>query len=94
MKERSAVQPNAVLIDARDNVVTVLQDILPGSPVTWGNDLQVAAREGILTGHKVAISPIASGATIRKYGYPIGTASAAISVGDFVHTHNLNAVKA
>ncbi len=88
------MQRNALLIDPRDNVVTVLHDVLPGGTVVWATDKQVAAHEGIPTGHKVAIEPVASGAIIRKYGCPIGTASQEISVGDRVHTHNLNAVEA
>jgi hypothetical protein len=88
------VQPNALLIDSRDNVVTVLQDILPGGIVAWSVDDQIAVHEGIPTGHKVAIEKLPAGAIIRKYGYPIGVASDEICAGDRIHTHNLNAVEA
>jgi altronate hydrolase len=88
------MQPNAILIDPHDNVVTVLHDILPGGDVVWGDDDQVTVCEAIPTGHKVAIAPVPTGEIVRKYGYPIGTATTAIAVGDKVHTHNLNAVEA
>jgi len=80
---------NALLIDARDDVVTVLQAVLTGEPVSWASGGPVSAREEIPVGHKVAIRPIARGSVIRKYGWPIGTAGAAIDPGERVHTHNL-----
>ncbi len=88
------MQPNALRIDPRDNVVTVFHDIQPGGIVAWSADDQITVDEGIPTGHKVAIEKIPAGAGIRKYGYSIGTASDEISAGDRVHTHNLNAVEA
>ncbi|MBQ8395815.1 MAG: altronate dehydratase [Oscillospiraceae bacterium] len=41
------------------------------------------------TGHKVALCDIKCGENIIKYGFPIGHATADISEGDSVHTHNL-----
>lgn len=40
-------------------------------------------------GHKYAISPIAKGENVIKYGNPIGHATADIQVGEHVHTHNV-----
>jgi len=40
-------------------------------------------------GHKISRAWIAAGATIRKYGAPIGRASADIAKGEHVHVHNL-----
>lgn len=45
--------------------------------------------EGIPAGHKKAIVPIKKGEAIIKYGNPIGIATADISEGEWVHTHNL-----
>ena len=87
------MQPNALLIDPLDNVVTVLREVPPGDRVVWAGGGPLAVREEIPTGHKVAIAPIAAGAAIRKYGHPIGTAGEAIAPGDRVHTHNLTAVE-
>ena len=81
--------PNALLIDSRDDVVTVLRAVLIGEPVSWASGGPVSAREEIPVGHKVAIRPIARGVVIRKYGWPIGIAGAAIVPGERVHTHNL-----
>ena len=87
------MKPNAVLIDSRDDVVTVLQAVPMGEPVHWTIDGSILAREEIPVGHKVAIRTIDRGAAIRKYGWPIGTAGVEIVPGDWVHIHNLCAVE-
>jgi len=87
------VKPNALLIDSRDDVVTVLQAVLMGEPVHWTNGDSILAREDIPVGHKVAIRSIDRGAAIRKYGWPIGMARVAIVPGDRVHTQHLCAVE-
>lgn len=87
------MKANALLIDPSDNVVTLLRPAPEGSAVVWIADGDsVVARHEIPAGHKAAIEAIATGAEIRKYGYPIGTAGEAIAPGDWVHTHNLQAV--
>ena len=41
------------------------------------------------TGHKQALADIPAGASVIKYGFPIGHATADITTGEHVHTHNL-----
>ncbi|GAB2840150.1 altronate dehydratase family protein [Actinoallomurus bryophytorum] len=55
------------------------------------DDVAVALRDlpGVPRGHKVAVRDLASGAPIRKYGQLIGVATAPITAGSHVHTHNL-----
>ncbi len=84
---------NALLIDSCDNVVTVLRAVPAGGSVEWGAGQAVVANQELPIGHKVAIERLAPGAEIRKYGYPIGTAGEVIAPGDWVHTHNLDAVE-
>jgi altronate hydrolase len=43
----------------------------------------------IPAGHKVALRAIAKGEPVRKYGWPIGHATADIAAGEHVHSHNL-----
>jgi altronate hydrolase len=83
------VKPNALLIDSRDDVVTVLQAVRIAEPVSWANGGPILAQEEIPVGHKVAIRPIATGSVIRKYGWPIGVAGMEIIPGERVHTRNL-----
>lgn len=40
-------------------------------------------------GHKIALKDIAAGELVIKYGAPIGEATADITEGEWVHTHNL-----
>jgi altronate hydrolase len=49
----------------------------------------VTVRTAVPRAHKVALNPVPPGAPVRKYGQLIGTATAPISPGDHVHTHNL-----
>ncbi|WP_116132530.1 UxaA family hydrolase [Tropicimonas sp. IMCC34043] len=47
------------------------------------------ACETVPASHKVALSDIAAGATVRRYGQIIGRASQPIAAGAHVHSHNL-----
>ena len=87
------MKPNALLIEAQDDVVTVLRAVREGDMVRWDGGSPIPARENIPVGHKVAIRAVAGGEAIRKYGWPIGSASVAIVPGELVHTHNLSAVE-
>ncbi len=78
----------AVRIDSGDNVATVLADVAAGDAVGI-EGLSILAAVAIPRGHKIALSPIASGAAVIKYGFPIGHATAPIATGDHVHTGNL-----
>lgn len=71
-------------VDPRDDVATAVRDISVGDRV---GDLIV--RTHIPKGHKLALTAVAIGAPVRKYGFPIGLATADIAAGDHVHSHNL-----
>ncbi len=45
--------------------------------------------DAIPTGHKVALAEISLGATVTKYGFPIGRATRTIAAGEHVHSHNM-----
>jgi altronate dehydratase len=77
------------MISARDNVATALEPLEPGRQL----DVQgtaITVGEAIPSGHKIALQPIPSGASVIKYGSPIGVASADIAAGAHVHTHNVS----
>jgi altronate dehydratase len=84
---------NAIAIDPADNVATALTDVAQGEAVVCDGGRELAARELIPTGHKVALVAIAEGEIIRKYGHPIGVAARPIAAGEYVHTHNLAAAE-
>lgn len=78
----------AVRIDADDDVAVATRDLAPGEEIAIaGARLRIAAR--IPAGHKIALREIESGASVRKYGWPIGKATRPIRTGEHVHTHNL-----
>ena len=79
---------NAILIDALDNVVTLLGNLEPGSAASWTGGAQIA-QEAVSRGHKIAIRKIAAGEAVTKYGCTIGLASVDIAPGEHVHLHNL-----
>jgi altronate dehydratase small subunit len=77
-----------IVISDRDNVATALEPLEIGQHVKIG-DREVDVLERIPSGHKVAITGIAAGAPVIKYGSTIGHATSAIRPGTHVHTHNL-----
>jgi hypothetical protein len=78
----------ALVISERDNVATALETLEPGRRVTLGA-IELTIHERIPHGHKVALTGIAAGQPVIKYGSPIGLASADIEAGAHVHTHNV-----
>jgi altronate dehydratase len=78
-----------IVISARDNVATALEALEPGRLV-GDHGAPIAVREAIPRGHKIAITAIAAGQPIVKYGSSIGTATADIPQGAHVHTHNVS----
>ena len=89
--------PTVLRIDQRDNVGTALDDLEAGAPAQIqgpGELPSVTPRMAIAFGHKVALQPIAAGAPVLKYGEVIGQAVAAIAVGEHVHVHNIQSLRA
>lgn len=83
---------DAIALDPGDDVAVALHDIAVGElvHVRRGDALQkIVARAPIVLGHKLALRAIAIGEAVRKYGQPIGAATAAIGIGEHVHVHNL-----
>ena len=83
----------AKLIDIRDNVITSLADLKAGEEVIVkfdGKETKYVTNDDVPFGHKIAIKDIKKGERIIKYGFEIGSASADIREGDWVHTHNVD----
>lgn len=78
----------AIQLHPNDNVVVCIQTLQAREEVLIAGKVVVIATS-IGIGHKLACSPIREGETIIKYGAPIGVATAAISPGAHVHTHNM-----
>jgi altronate hydrolase len=78
----------ALRIDRRDSVATALRALSAGERVRV-DDAEVELRDDIPRGHKLAVTAVAAGAPVLKFGFPIGTATRDIVAGDHVHTHNV-----
>jgi predicted RecA/RadA family phage recombinase len=76
-------------MDARDNVAVVTAEVKAGDVVELADGTQVRATEPVPRGGKVALTPIAAGEMIVRYGEEIGLATEDIAAGEHVHTHNL-----
>jgi len=77
-----------IRIHPKDSVAVALCPLKKGMSVAV-NNLHVTLTENIPQGHKFALSPIAEGDSIIKYGNSIGIAQKAIPAGGWVHTHNI-----
>jgi altronate hydrolase len=75
-------------IHAKDNVAVAVRPLAAGEKLSVaGQNLTV--REAVPAGHKIALTDIAAGDKVIKYGFPIGLAVKRIGTGGWVHTHNV-----
>lgn len=78
-----------ILLHAADTVAVARLPLDPGQAVLAAGR-EIAVRQPVPAGHKVAIRPAAPGDNVLRYGQVIGRASAPIRPGDHVHLHNLS----
>lgn len=78
----------ALRVHPADSVATCLSDAAAGERVQIEGQA-IALIGAIPRGHKFALAPIARGAAVIKYGFPIGVATTDIAAGAHVHSHNL-----
>ncbi|NLI91124.1 MAG: UxaA family hydrolase [Peptococcaceae bacterium] len=86
----------AVLINVKDNVATVTEDVKSGQSIVFlseQKEKEIEALDDIPFGHKVAIREIFLGQDIIKYGEIIGRATFNIQTGQHVHVHNVEALR-
>ena len=76
--------PDFIHIHPGDNVAVALHNVAAGT-VFQG----VTALEDIPQGHKMALRPMVNNDQVVKYGFSIGHATADITPGSWVHTHNM-----
>ncbi len=81
---------DCIQLHASDNVCVAARDLPAGMQISAGGR-SVALVEPIKLGHKIALAPIAEGASVIKYGQIIGFGTQDIASGAWIHTHNLTA---
>ena len=77
-----------LLLHPEDNVLVARATAPEGTEVALEAE-SVRLSQMIPMAHKIARVRIAAGETIRKYGMPIGIATADIAPGAHVHVHNI-----
>ena len=86
----TAERSRLLILAPDDDIAVALDDLAPGERLDSPSGQQpLTVRGAVPRGHKVALREVAAGAPVRKYGQIIGVASAPISAGEHVHTHNL-----
>lgn len=79
---------SAVRLAGNDNVGVVTSAVRPGLSLRIA-DGDLIAKDAIPFGHKIALSSIAKGERVMKFGVSIGRAKVTIEVGEHVHVHNI-----
>jgi altronate hydrolase len=93
MTQADLLEPDAtgrdlLRLDPADDVAVALRELAEGETLA-GADVAVEVRETIRFGHKIALRDLAAGATVHKFGWPIGMLTASVRAGEHVHSHNL-----
>ena len=88
----------ALHVNDKDNVATIF-----ANGITDGTEVEIRNKRGECTpvtvigdvpyGHKIAVRDIKSGEHIMKYGQSIGVADVDIKKGEYVHIHNMKALR-
>ncbi len=79
-----------IYLHPADNVCVATRDLPVGTIVSAG-DYTVELREAIRLGHKVALTRLAAGQQVIKYGQIIGFTTVEVAPGSWIHSHNLTA---
>jgi altronate dehydratase small subunit len=86
--DEDEARPVLLLLADGDDVLIAACDLQPGPHRSTAGEV-VLVTEPVQLGHKVAARAIAAGGHIVRCGMPIGSATADIQPGAWVHTHNL-----
>jgi altronate dehydratase len=87
--ERFPLSQVAIKLNTKDNVAIAKLDLKPGQELYTQNSDYIFLHDPIPAGHKIAISDLAIGDPVIRYGQVIGKAARGIQTGQHVHTHNV-----
>lgn len=81
-----------------DHVGVATSEIAAGESVVGvymddESTVEVPARHDVPLGHKIAVEALEESAPVLEYGIQIGTTTASVEVGDYVHTHNIKSAR-
>lgn len=75
-------------INADDNVAVAISELKNGTEVVV-DGTNIVLKNDIPAGHKFALTTIAQGQNVVKYGYPIGHATANVEAGELMDHNNI-----
>lgn len=81
--------PAVILLHPDDNVVFCRRAVLAGEHVVIEGTVDFVAAQNVDVGHKIARVALPSGSKVIRYGTPIGSTTAAVAAGGWVHVHNM-----
>ena len=79
---------DVVQLHPQDNVCVAARNLEVGEVISV-DDRSFTVTEEVRLGHKIALTDIASGEPVRKYGQIIGFMTHEVNSGGHVHSHNL-----
>ncbi|HCB75124.1 UxaA family hydrolase [Sphingomonas yantingensis] len=78
----------AIVLSPADNVAVCCRTVEAGETIELaGRTLIIAER--VALGHKIALMALSPGDKVVKYGMPIGSMTAPVQAGGWVHMHNM-----
>lgn len=80
--------PPTLLLHPADNILIAAVSLRSGDIVEIdGSPIEI--KESVGVGHKIARAGMPQATKILRYGAPIGSLTAAVRVGEHIHSHNL-----
>lgn len=79
----------AILLHPDDNVLVCCRAVRAGERFHIGPDEEVQVLQDTDLGHKLARRALAVSEKVIKYGAPIGSMTAVVPAGGWVHLHNM-----
>jgi hypothetical protein len=76
-----------------DNVAMALSDFTKGSSVDV-EGTKIVFKDAVAYGHKFAVKKIPTGKPVIKFAETIGVAKSDIGIGEHVHVHNVQSLRA
>lgn len=80
--------PAAIILHPDDNVMVCTRAVRAGEALIVGGE-RIIARQAVGAGHKIARGEFAVGDKVIKYGMPIGSFTAPVTRGEWIHLHNM-----
>jgi (2R)-sulfolactate sulfo-lyase subunit alpha len=89
--------PQFLIHDEGDSVAVAVREIAPGTAhgavLKSGRRCAYEVRHRVPLGHKFAVTDIAAGADVVKYGVRVAVATKDIATGDYVHVENVRSAR-